>query len=171
MFKPSRLVRNSGTGNALTSYLVCKTMSCDENSLKYNKQTSSSEVRTKTASFMQQSSILVAWINEGKPSFLPWLGWYVSLSLEKEFDGAAGAILRWISFELWNSLDCTMGSCGGKYRSMALCTSLRDCVELYNQDLVKFLRRRLFQDVRIGTSFGGSFIHCFVEPVEKLRMF
>ena len=58
--KPSRFVRNSGTGNALTSYLVCKTMSYDENSFKHNKQTSSSEVRTKTASFMHQSSILVA---------------------------------------------------------------------------------------------------------------
>ena len=29
----------TGTGNALTSYLVCKTMSCDENSFKHNKQT------------------------------------------------------------------------------------------------------------------------------------
>ena len=38
----SRFVKNSGTGNALTSYLVCKTMSCDENSFKHNKQTSSS---------------------------------------------------------------------------------------------------------------------------------
>ena len=37
--KPSRFVRNSGTKNALTSYLVCKTMSCDENSFKHtNKQ-------------------------------------------------------------------------------------------------------------------------------------
>ena len=29
----------AGTANALTSYLVCKTMSCDENSFKHNKQT------------------------------------------------------------------------------------------------------------------------------------
>ena len=50
----------TGTGNSLTSYLVCKTMS-DENAFKHNEQTSSSEeVRTKTASFMHQSSILVA---------------------------------------------------------------------------------------------------------------
>ena len=52
-------------------------------------------------------------------------------------------------------------------------------VELYTQDLVKFLRRRLFQDIffkmagsRLSTSFGGrSFIHCFVEWVERLHMF
>ena len=31
-------------------------MSCDENPLKHNKQTSSSEVRTKTVSFMHESS-------------------------------------------------------------------------------------------------------------------
>ena len=48
---------------------------------------------------------------EDLPFFCGW-GWYVSLSLEKEFEGAAAAILRWISFGLWNSLGCTMGSCG-----------------------------------------------------------
>ena len=48
---------------------------------------------------------------ENLPFSCGW-GWDISLSLEKEFEGAAGAILRWISFELWNSLDCTMGSCG-----------------------------------------------------------
>ena len=36
---PSR----AGLVIALTSYLVCKTMSCDENSLKHNKQTRRSE--------------------------------------------------------------------------------------------------------------------------------
>ena len=87
--------------------LVCKMMSCDENSFKHNQQTSSSEVRAKTASSMHQSSILVAWID--LPFFCGW-GWYISLSLEKEFAGAAGAILWWISFELWNSLDCTMAA-------------------------------------------------------------
>ena len=65
---PSR----AGLVIALTSYLVCKTMSCDENSLKHNKQPSS-EVRMKTASFMPQSSILVAWIIDGRPSFFLWL--------------------------------------------------------------------------------------------------
>ena len=52
-------------------------------------------------------------------------------------------------------------------------------VELYTQDLVKFLRRCLFQDVYFqyggigtSTSIGGrSVIHCFVERVERLRMF
>ena len=71
MFEAGRFVRNSRTGNALTSYyLVCKTMSCDENSFKHNEQTSSSEVRTITVSFMHQSSILVAWINDGRPLWL-----------------------------------------------------------------------------------------------------
>jgi len=50
-------------------HLVCKTMSCNENSLEYNKEKSSSEVRTKTVYFTNQSSILVAWINDGRPSF------------------------------------------------------------------------------------------------------
>ena len=105
--------------------LVCKTMSCDENSFKHNKQASSSEVRTNTASFMHRVSSPESMM-ENLPFFCGW-GWDVSLSLDREFEGAAGAILRWISFELWNSLaDCTMGSCGEfsfKYRSMALCAS------------------------------------------------
>ena len=47
-------------------------------------------------------------------------------------------------------------------------------VELYTQDLIKFLGHRLFQDIffKIITSDGGrSFIHYFVERVEILRMF
>ena len=44
----------------ILAYLVCKTMSCDESSLKHNKQTSSSEVRTKIVFFMHQSSTLFA---------------------------------------------------------------------------------------------------------------
>ena len=50
-------------------------------------------------------------------------------------------------------------------------------VELYTQDLAKFLRRRFvsrcyFQDGGTGTSFGGrSFTHCFVKRVGRLRMF
>ena len=52
-------------------------------------------------------------------------------------------------------------------------------VDLYTQDLVKFLRCRLFLDIFFkmagsgrSTSFGWrSFIHCFVERVERLRMF
>ena len=107
---------------------------------------------------------------ENLPFSCGW-GWDVSLSLEKEFEGAAGAILRWISFELWNSLaDCTMGSCADfsfKYRSMALCTSLRHSsplvsvsfcgltVKLYTQDLFKFLRRRLFQDIFFKMAGSG----------------
>ena len=107
--KPKRLV-NSGTGNASTSYLVSKTRSCDGNSFKRNKQTTSSEVSMKTVSFMNQSSILVALIIDRRPFFCGW-GRDFSLSLEKGFKGAAGVILWWISFELGNSLDRTMPSC------------------------------------------------------------
>ena len=47
-------------------------------------------------------------------------------------------------------------------------------VELYTQDLCQvlaapFVARYIFQDVDIGT--GTSFIHCFVERVERLHMF
>ena len=90
-----------------------------------------------------------------------------------------------------------MGSCGEfslKYRSMALCTSLRDSsplvvlvsvsfcdlkVELYTQDLVKFLRRRLFQDILFKMAGSGLApasedvrpFTVFVERVERLHMF
>ena len=110
MFEAGRFVRNSRIGNALTSYyLVCKTMSCDENSFKHDEQTSSSEVRTITVSFMHQSSILVAWINDGRPL---WLRLRLPVVFGEGIWSTAGAILRWASFELWNSLDCTMPSCG-----------------------------------------------------------
>ena len=63
-----------------------------------------------------------------------------------------------------------MGSCGEfsfKYRSVALCTSSRGSsplasvsfcdlsVELYTQDLVKFLRRRLFQGIFFKMAGSG----------------
>ena len=69
----SRFVKKSGTGNAFSSHLVCKTMSCDENSFKHDKETSSSEVGAKIVCFRDKSSILVAWISYGTPSFLLWL--------------------------------------------------------------------------------------------------
>jgi len=53
----SRFDENSGTGNAFASYLVCKTMSCDENSFEHNKETSSSEVRTKAVYFIHKGSL------------------------------------------------------------------------------------------------------------------
>ena len=61
-----------------------------------------------------------------------------------------------------------MGSCGAKYRSMALCTSLRDStplvsvsfcdlgLELYTQDFVKFLQCRLFQDIFFKMAGSGQ---------------
>ena len=45
----------------------------DENSFEHDKETSSSEVRMKIVYFMHKSSILVVWINDGRPSFLLWL--------------------------------------------------------------------------------------------------
>ena len=66
------------------------------------------------------------------------------------------------------------------FQSVSISVSFCDLgVELYTQDPVKFLRRRLFQDmyfqdggIGTSTSFAGrSFIHCFVERVERLRMF
>ena len=112
--KPSRFVRNSGTGNALTFYLVCKTMSCDENSFKHNKQTSSSEVRTKTASFMHQSSILVTWINDGKPSFLLWLRLRRLIIFGEGIWGwsRCSSAMDFFWVVKFPKPDCTMGSCG-----------------------------------------------------------
>ena len=144
-------------------------MSCDENSFKHNKQTSSSgaEVRTKTHWKQSLSCPKVRFsspevLMEDLPFFCGW-GWDFSLSLEKEFEGAAGVILRWISSwvvkllqlhdaQLWRIFSF-------KYRSMHsvwfygipaskyLCFFLCLGVELYTHDLVKFLRRRLFQDI------------------------
>ena len=48
-------------------------MSCDENSSEHDKETSGFEVRTKIAYFRYKSLILVAWINDGRSFFLPWL--------------------------------------------------------------------------------------------------
>lgn len=67
---------------------------------------------------------------EDLPFFCGW-GWDFSLSLEKEFEGATGVILRWIIFfwvvklprlhdaQLWIVFSF-------KYRSKALCMILRD---------------------------------------------
>ena len=57
----SRFVKKkNGTRNAFTSHLVCKTISCDENSTEHDKETSGFEVRTKIVYFRYKSSILVA---------------------------------------------------------------------------------------------------------------
>ena len=151
---PSRTNSGTGTGNALTSYLVCKTM-WDKNSSITSKQAVLKKWERK-----EHLSCIKVWFSspesmmENLPFSCGW-GWDVSLSLEKEYVGAAGAILRWISFELWNFLDCTMGSCGEfsllkLYRSMALSTSLRD-----SSPLVKFLPRRLFQDIFFKMAASG----------------
>ena len=56
-----------------------------------NKQTkkSSSEVRTKTVAFMHQNSILVAWINDGRPSFLLWLRQRLLVVFGEEIGGCS----------------------------------------------------------------------------------
>ena len=107
----SRFVKKSGTGNAFTSHLVCKTMSCDENSFEHDKETSSSEVRTTIVYFRYKSSILVIWINYGRPSFLLWLRLRLFIVFgEGIWRCISCVILRSISFELWNSLECRMPS-------------------------------------------------------------
>jgi len=107
----SRFVKKSGTGNAFTYHLVCKTMSCDENSFEHDKETSSSEVRTKIVYFRYKSSNLVAWINYGRPSFLLWLRLRLFIVFgEGIWRCISCVILRSISFELRNSLECTMPS-------------------------------------------------------------
>ena len=170
----------------------------DENSFKHNEQTSSSEeVRTKTASFMHQSSTLVAWINDGKPSFLLWLRlrhlivfgegiWGCSrcnsamdffwvVKLPGLHDGQLWRVFSFKIIPFNGTLDEFKG-----FQPVSISVSFCDLgVELYIPDLVEFLPRGLFQDIifqdgGIGTStsFGGrSFIHCFVERVERLRMF
>ena len=41
-----------------------------QNSFKHNERTNSSEVRNKTVYFMYERSILVALVNDGRPSFI-----------------------------------------------------------------------------------------------------
>jgi len=107
----SRFVKKSGTGNAFTSHLVCKTMSCDESSFEHDKETSSSEIRTKIVYFRYKSSVLDAWISDGRPSFLLWLRLRLFIVFgEGIWRCISCVILQSISFELWNSLECTMPS-------------------------------------------------------------
>ena len=119
---------------------------------------------------MHKNLVLVAWINDGKPSFFLWL----RLRRLVVFGEGIWVCSRCNSamdfFWVVKLLHCTMGSCGEfsfKYRSMTLCTSWRDSsplisvsfcdlrVELYTQDLVKFLRRRLFQDIFFKMAGSG----------------
>ena len=170
----------------------------DENSFKHNEQRSSSEeVRTKTASFMNQSLILVAWIIDGKPSFPLWLrlrrlvvfgegicgcsrcnsamDFFWVVELPGLHDGQLWRVFSFKIIPFNGTLDEFKG-----FQPVSISVSFCDLgVELYIPDLVEFLPRGLFQDIifqdgGIGTStsFGGrSFIHCFVERLERLRMF
>ena len=70
-----------------------------------------SEVRTKIVYFRYKSSILVAWINYGRPSFLLWLRLRLFIVFrEGIWRCISCVILRSISFELWNPLECTTPS-------------------------------------------------------------
>ena len=145
----SRFVKKSGTGNAFTSHLVRKTMSCNENSFEHDKETSSSEVRTKIVYFRYKSSILVTWINYGRPSFLLWLRlrllscetfeadffWVVKLPRVHDAQWIVRFFLlktlQWHDFKGVQLVIISVSFC-----------DLR--VRLNTQDLVKFLRRHLF---------------------------
>ena len=135
-------------------------MSCDESSLKHNKQTSSSELRTKTVFFMHQSSTLFAKINDGRPSFLLWLRLRLLVVFGEGIWGCRRCnsamdffwvvkLLRLHNAQLWIVFSF-------KFRSLALCNYISLVslfllcelgVELYTWDLVKFVRHRLFWDI------------------------
>ena len=146
------------TGNALTSYLVCKTMSCDENPFKHNNQTSSSEVRTRTVAFMHQRSILVAWINDGRPSFLLWLRPRLLVFFGERIWGCSrcnsALDFFWVvnlpilhDVQLWRVFSF-------KYRSMAVCIILRDSSPLVS--LFVFVTSALNFKLRTFSSSCGA---------------
>ena len=150
-------------------------MSCDENSFKDNKQTSSSELRTKLVYFMHRSSILVAWINDGRSSFLLWSRLRLLVVFGEGIWGNSrcNSALDFFSL-LWNSRDCTMHAQlfnatlhdfkGFQLVSIAVFLWPRRRT-LYSgpcQVLAAPFVSRYFQDVRTGTSLGGrSFIYGF----------
>ena len=123
---PSRA--NSGTGNAFTSYLVCKTMSCDENSLKHNKQTRRSENEN---SLFHASKFDSRRLNQWWKTFLsPVVEAETSRCLGEGIWGCSRCnsamdffsvvkLPRLHDGQLWRVFSF-------KYRSMALCTILRD---------------------------------------------
>ena len=159
----SRFVKKkNGTGNAFTSHLVCKTISCDENSTEHDKETNGFEVRTKIVYFRYKSSILVAWINNGRSFFLLWLRlrlfivfgegmrrcilrnsamdffWVVKLPRVHAYD--AQWMVRFFPFIPFNGMILRESS--SLSSPFLFVTSAKD-----SQDLVKFLRRHLFQDI------------------------
>ena len=103
--------------------------------------------RKQSLSYIKVRYLLPESMFEGLPFFCGW-GWDFSLSLEKEFEGAAGAILRWIFFwvvklprlhdaQLWRVFSF-------KYRSMALCMILMDSSLLVSLFLSVTLARTLY---------------------------
>ena len=136
---------------------------------------------------MHHSSILVAWINDWRPSFLLWLRRRHLVVFGEGIWGCSRCnssmdffwvvkLPRLHDGQLWRvPFNGTQYEFKG-FQPVSISVSFCDLsVELYAQDLVKFLRRRLFQDIFFkmagsgrSTSFGGR---SFVERVERLRMF
>jgi len=165
----SRFVKKSGTGNVFTSHLVCKTMSCDENSFEHDKEASNSEVRAKIVYFSYKSSILVAWINYGRPSFLLWLRLRVFIVFGEEIWRCTSCvILRSISFEFfffkYRSMAWFYGSPAPYHLRFFLWPRRRTQYSGPCQVLAAPFVWRYFQDGGTGTDFvRRSFIHCLVQ--------
>ena len=121
---------------------------------------------------------------EDLPFFYGW-GWDFLLYLEKEFEGAAGVILRWKFFfwvvklpglnnaQLWMVFPF-------KYRSMALCMILTDSSSLESLLLFVTLAQNFIMLGTLSSSWGAvnlfqdiffkmAFIYCFVERVDIRR--
>ena len=145
---------------------------------------------------MHQSWILVAWINDERPSFLLWLRLRRLVVFGEGIWGCSRCnstmdffwvvnLPRLHDGQLWRVFSF-------KYLSMAPCMSLRDFSPLVSLFVFEtsgqnFILRTLasscgavcfkvyfskWRDRDNGTSFGGrSFIRCFVERVKRLRMF
>ena len=134
---------------------------------------------------MNQSLILVALTNDGRPSFLLWLRLRLLVVFGEGIQGCSrcnSAInFIWVKklprlhvAQMWKAFSF-------KYRSMALCMILRDSswlvslflfvtfdVELYTQDLVLFLRRCLF--LGIFFKMAGSGLAPASEDVHSLAV-
>ena len=135
-------VRNSGTGNALTSYLVCITSKQAVPKWERKQSLSCTKVR-----FSSPESMM-----EDLPFFCGW-GWDFSLSLEKKFEGAAVAILWWISFD--NRLQQSFGFCSCKTQNtVAFCL-------FFSWNFIGYVKLTLKSD----------WLFCFVPFSEKKMRF
>ena len=170
--------KNSGTGNALRCHVT------ETHSIIANKQA------VLKVYFMRQSSTLVAWINDGRPSF-PLL---LKLRLLVVFGEGIWGRSQWNSSIYFFCRSCKTRPTAGcpavdsflflpfngilyNFKGFQL-VSISVCLwfqrrSLYSGPYQVFaapLVSRHFQNGGTGTRFGGrSFIYCFVERVEGLR--